>query len=135
MTPDQITLVQESFEKVKPIAPQAGAMFYDRLFTIAPQVKPLFKGNMDEQGEKLMATLAAVVAGLKNLDIIVPIAENLAKRHVTYGVREEHYAYVGEALLWTLEQGLGKDYTPETRAAWEDAYKVLSGVMIDASKK
>lgn len=133
MTPDQITLIQSSFRKVAPIADQAAALFYDRLFEIAPEVKPLFRGDMAAQGKKLMGTLAVVVQGLDDLESIVPAAETLARRHVGYGVTPAHYRPVGEALLWTLEQGLGDDFTPETRAAWAGAYALLSTVMITAA--
>jgi len=133
MTPQEISLVQSSFEKVVPIAPQAAALFYGRLFETFPDVKPLFKGNMDEQGNKLMATLTTVVRSLDKLDSILPAVQNLAVRHIAYGVRPEHYAPVGAALLWTLEQGLGADFTPETASAWAKAYGVLSTAMIEAA--
>jgi nitric oxide dioxygenase len=131
MTPDQIKAVQESFAKVVPISEQAAALFYGRLFEIAPAVKPLFRGDMAEQGRKLMATLAVVVNGLDNLAAILPAASALAKRHVQYGVQAADYTSVGEALLWTLERGLGDDWTPELAAAWATAYGVLSNYMID----
>ncbi|TYC56377.1 hemin receptor [Rhodobacterales bacterium] len=133
MTPDQIQRVQTSFGKVAPIANQAAAMFYARLFDLAPEVRPLFKGDLAAQGGKLMATLGVVVKGLSNLEAIIPAAETLAVRHVDYGVRAEHYQPVGEALLWTLEQGLGSDFTDETKSAWGAAYATLSGVMIKAA--
>jgi len=130
MTPDQIKAIQESFAKVAPISEQAAAMFYGRPFEIAPSIKPLFKGDMTEQGRKLMATLAVVVNGLTNLETILPAASALAKRHVGYGVKPIHYPIVGEALLWTLERGLGADWTPELATAWGDAYGVLSDYMV-----
>ena len=133
MTAEKIQLVQSSFAKVRPIADQAAAIFYARLFEIAPQVKPMFKGDMAEQGRKLMAMLNTVVNGLSNLNGIVPAAQSMAKRHVDYGVRPEHYAFVGEALLDTLAKGLGADFTPATKQAWTDAYGLLSGVMIAAA--
>ncbi|MEP2890576.1 globin family protein [Tateyamaria sp.] len=133
MTPDQITLVQDSFAKVTPISEAAAAMFYTRLFEIAPEVKPLFKGDMTDQGAKLMATLGVVVKGLNDLGPIVPVAERLAIAHIDYGVKAEHYDFVGTALIDTLDQGLADDFTPETRAAWECAYATLSGVMIAAA--
>ena len=105
-------------------------MFYRRLFEIAPEVRPLFKNDMTEQGRKLMATLATVVNGLTNLDSILLVASALAKRHVSYGVKASHYAPVGAALLWTLEKGLGPAWTPEVAVAWTAAYATLSGFMI-----
>jgi hemoglobin-like flavoprotein len=119
MTPAQIKAIQDSFAKVTPVAPQAAALFYGRLFEIAPSVKPLFRGDMEEQGHKLMATLAVVVNGLGNLNAILPAASALAKRHVGYGVKAEHYEPVGAALLWTLERGLGAQWTPDLAAAWD----------------
>ena len=130
MTPEQIKAVQESFAKVVPISEQAAALFYGRLFEIAPEVKPLFRGDMKEQGRKLMATLAVVVNGLGNLEAILPAASALAKRHVSYGVKAAHYAPVGAALLWTLERGLGAQWTQDLAAAWATAYATLSGSMI-----
>jgi hemoglobin-like flavoprotein len=130
MTPEQIKAIQDSFAKVKPIAEQAAALFYGRLFETAPDVRPLFRGDMTEQGRKLMATLAVVVHGLDNLESILPAASALARRHVGYGVKAADYAPVGAALLWTLEQGLGEQWTPELAAAWTEAYTALSKFMI-----
>jgi hemoglobin-like flavoprotein len=130
MTPEQTKLVQESFAKVAPIADQAAVMFYDRLFEVAPAVKPLFRGDMAEQRRKLMATLAVVVKGLSDLPSILPAASALAKRHVGYGAKPEHYAVVGDTLLWTLARGLGPQWSPQLAAAWTAAYAALSGFMI-----
>jgi hemoglobin-like flavoprotein len=130
MTPDQVNLVQQSFAQVAPIADQAAVMFYDRLFEIAPAVKPLFRGDMTEQGRKLMATLGVVVNSLGNLEAVLPAASALAKRHVDYGVKAEDYTPVGAALLWTLQQGLGEHWTPQLEEAWGAAYTLLSGYMI-----
>lgn len=131
MTPDQVAIVQQSFAKVAPIADQAAVLFYDRLFEIAPAVKSLFPSEMAEQRRKLMATLALVVNGLSNLETILPAASALATRHVAYGAKPEHYPVVGAALLWTLEQGLGEDWTKEVADAWTDAYALLSVFMIN----
>jgi nitric oxide dioxygenase len=130
MTPDQVSLVQQSFAKVAPIADQAAVMFYDRLFEIAPAVKSMFPADMREQRRKLMATLGIVVNGLSSLEMILPAASALATRHVAYGARPEHYPVVGEALLWTLEKGLGADWTEDVADAWTAAYATLSGFMI-----
>jgi hemoglobin-like flavoprotein len=131
---DQVALVQSSFAKVAPIAPQAAALFYGRLFEIDGTTRPLFAhANMAEQGAKLMATLGTVVAGLRRPEAVVPAAEALARRHVAYGVQEAHYASVGAALLWTLREGLGDAFTPEVEAAWGAAYTLLAGVMIEAA--
>ncbi|MFG1432570.1 globin family protein [Xanthobacter sp. V2C-8] len=133
MNTEQIELVRASFAKVVPIKDAAAGLFYGRLFETAPEVKPLFKGDMTEQGRKLMATLAVVVNGLANLDAILPAVKALAVKHVDYGVVPEDYAKVGAALLWTLEQGLGADFTPDVREAWASAYATLSDAMIQAA--
>jgi nitric oxide dioxygenase len=130
MTPDQIELIQESLGKVAPISEEAAALFYGRLFEIAPEVKPLFRSDMKEQGRKLMATLAVVVNGLHNLESILPTASALAKRHIDYGVKAADYEPVGAALLWALERGLGVHWTAELAAAWCAAYGLLSNFMI-----
>jgi hemoglobin-like flavoprotein len=130
MKPAQIELVQKTFADVAPISEQAAALFYARLFEIAPEAKPMFKGEMVGQGRKLMSTLAVVVRGLSDLPSILPAASALAKKHVTYGVKASHYEPVGAALLWTLEKGLGDKWTPEVASAWMEAYVTLSGFMI-----
>lgn len=135
MTPHQIELVQTSFAKVLPISEQAAEIFYARLFELAPGVRALFKGDMVEQGRKLMAMLRSVVGTLNKLDVLVPVAQRLAERHVAYGAQPAHYAVVGQALIDTLDKGLGAEFTPETRAAWETAYGTLSAVMIAAAVK
>ncbi len=129
MTPDQVKLVQQSFSKVAPISDQAAAIFYDRLVEVAPQVKAMFPADMTEQRKKLMATLTVVVNGLSDLSSILPVASALAKRHVGYGAKPEHYPVVGAALLWALEKGLGEEWTSEVAAAWTTAYGTLSGFM------
>ena len=108
MDSTQIKLVQDSFAKVAPISEQAAAIFYDRLFEVAPSVKAMFPADMTEQRKKLMAVLAVVVNGLGNLKSVLPAASALAKRHVSYGAKPEHYPVVGGALLWTLEKGSAK---------------------------
>ena len=130
MNPTQIKLVQDSFAKVAPISEQAAVLFYGRLFEVAPSVRAMFPDDMTEQRKKLMATLAVVVGGLTNLDAVLPAASALAKRHVNYGAKPEHYPVVGGALLWTLEKGLGDAWTPDVAEAWTAAYGTLSGYMI-----
>jgi len=130
MNPSQVKLVRESFAKVAPISEQAAVIFYDRLFEVAPAVKAMFPADMTEQRKKLIGVLAAVVNGLTNLESILPAASALAKRHVSYGAKPEHYPVVGGALLWTLEKGLGEAWTPAVAAAWTAAYGTLSSFMI-----
>ena len=131
MMPEQVRLVQQTFAQVAPIADKAAEIFYGRLFDIAPEVMPLFRGDMAAQRQKLMAALAVVVRGLSDLPSILPAAGALAKRHVGYGAQPEHYPVVGDALLWTLARGLGPQWTPEVAAAWTAAYAALSGFMIE----
>jgi nitric oxide dioxygenase len=133
MTPQQVREIQASFAKVSSIADQAAALFYSRLFDTVPETRTLFRGDMTVQGQKLMAALATVVSGLDRIEAVVPVAQALAKRHVAYGVKPEHYELVGAVLLWTLEQGLADEFTPELRAAWAAAYAVLSEVMISSA--
>jgi hemoglobin-like flavoprotein len=134
MTPEQIFLVQRSWKQVLPIADTAAEMFYTKLFSLDPSVKPLFKGDMKTQGRKLMAMIGTAVGGLTQLDTIVPAVQDLGRRHVKYGVKDSHYDTVGGALLWTLEHGLGDAFTPDVKAAWTTVYGVLSTTMKDAAK-
>lgn len=133
MNPEQIALVQDSFRKVVPIAATAADLFYDRLFAIAPEVRTLFPDDLKEQKRKLIAMLATAVTNLHQVDTIALAVADLGRRHDDYGVKPEHYEPVGAALLWTLEQGLGPDFTPPVREAWTGAYLLLAGVMQDAA--
>ncbi|QDV62901.1 globin family protein [Crateriforma conspicua] len=133
MTPNQIELVQSSWEQVKPISEQAAELFYGKLFDLDPSLKPLFKGDMKEQGKKLMATLSLAVASLTKLESLLPALKDLGRRHVQYGVPDESYQTVGQALLWTLEQGLGEAFTADVKEAWTETYVTLSTVMLDAA--
>ena len=134
MDPRQVQLVQESFAKVLPIADLAAAMFYNRLFETAPELKPLFKGDMQQQGKRLMSMIAAAVRGLNDLGKLVPVVQQLGVRHHGYGVQDKDYATVGAALLWTLEQGLGAAFTDEVKRAWTAVYGVLASTMQDAAR-
>jgi hemoglobin-like flavoprotein len=130
-----ISDVQSTWKIVEGIAPKAAALFYSNLFEVDPSLKLLFKGNMEEQGKKLMQMIGAAVGKLTDLGSLVPILQDLAKRHVGYGVQKAHYATVGSALLKTLEQGLGQAFTPQVKASWTEVYGVMSTVMISASKE
>jgi hemoglobin-like flavoprotein len=129
MTPQQIEVVQASFAKVAPIAETAAGLFYARLFELDPQLKQLFRGDMKRQGMMLMSMIATAVRGLSNTEALLPMVKNLGRRHVGYGVKDSHYATVGQALIETLEKGLGKDFDAQTREAWLGAYSLLSSVM------
>jgi hemoglobin-like flavoprotein len=134
MTPTEKSLVQQTFAQVAPIADQAAALFYGRLFELDPTLKALFKIDMREQGRKLMQVLAFAVSKLDALDELVPAVEALGRRHVGYGVKDAHYDTVGAALLWTLEQGLGPAFTPDVKSAWTTVYGVLASTMKTAAK-
>lgn len=133
MTPRQVELVQTSWEKCVPIADQAATLFYGKLFELDPALKPLFTSDIKEQGKKLMTMITVAVRGLNDLGKLVPAVEDLGRRHVGYGVKDEHYATVGVALLWTLEQGLGDAFTVEVKEAWATTYGVLSSTMQKAA--
>ncbi len=134
MTPHQIELVQKTFTDIKPIADTAAELFYNRLFTIDPKLRPLFKGDIKEQGQMLMSMLGVAVNGLNKLETLAPAVRKLGARHVSYGVRDEHYATVGAALLWTLGQGLGDAFSPTVREAWVSAYSLLANVMQEGAR-
>jgi hemoglobin-like flavoprotein len=129
ITSDDILRVRASFALVVPIKEAAADLFYNRLFEIAPQVRALFPDDLAEQKRKLMAMIATAVGGLHNLDNLVPAVKALGARHVGYGAKAEHYAVVGEALLWTLERGLGEAFTPDVRQSWTKVYGTLAAVM------
>lgn len=133
MTPQQIANIQSSFGTIAGDPERIAAKFYARLFDIAPAVRPLFKSDLTEQGRKLMATLSVVVSGLNDMESLLPVAADLAKRHVSYGVRPEHYDQVGAALIDTLAVELGPTFAPEVEEAWVTAYGALSQAMIAAA--
>ena len=135
MTPRQVELVQTTWEKCVPIADQAAALFYGKLFELDPSLRPLFKTDIKEQGKKLMMMITMAVRGLNDLGKLVPAVEDLGRRHVGYGVKDEHYATVGTALIWTLEKGLGDDFTPEVKESWVTVYGVLATTMQKAAAK
>lgn len=133
MNATTITAVQSTWAMVETIAPHAAALFYKNLFDADPSLKGMFKGNMMEQGEKLTAMIGTAVAKLDDLEGLIPVLEDLGRRHVPYGVKEAHYQTVGESLLKTLEQGLGEAFTPEVRAAWSEVYAAMAKVMISTA--
>lgn len=133
MTPEQLVLVKESWAMVVPIKEQAAELFYGKLFELDPALKPMFKGNMQEQGRKLTAMINTAVNSLDKLEAIVPAVQDLGRRHVAYGVEDRHYDSVGTALIWTLEKGLGAVFTPACKDAWASVYGVLAGTMKSAA--
>jgi hemoglobin-like flavoprotein len=135
MSPEQIHLVKSTWSKVEPISDTAATLFYNRLFELDPALRPLFTSDLGEQKKKLMQTLSFAVAGLNNLEGLLPVVRQLGKRHVGYGVKDSHYDTVAAALLWTLEKGLGPEWTPEAKAAWTTVYLALAGTMKEAAKE
>lgn len=133
LTNEQKTLVTESWAKVEPISETAADLFYAKLFELDPSVRPLFKGDIKAQGVKLMQTLTIAVKSLDKLDTLVPVLQQLGKRHKDYGVKAEHYGTVATALLDTLGKGLGPAFTPATKDAWVAVYGLVSSVMIEAA--
>jgi hemoglobin-like flavoprotein len=133
ITPTEVALVQKSWKQVTPISNTAAELFYGKLFSLDPTLKPLFKGDMKEQGRRLMTMISTAVNGLGRLEAIVPAVQELGRRHHAYGVKPEHYETVGAALLWTLGHGLGEEFTPEVERAWVSTYGVLAKTMKDAA--
>ena len=133
MIPQQKMLIQKTWSQVVPIADQAAAIFYQRLFEIDPSTRPLFKTtDMAQQRKKLLQILGVAVSSLDNLGALSKTVEDLGRRHAGYGVKDTHYDSVGVALLWTLEQGLGDAWTSEAAAAWKEVYGILSSIMRQA---
>ena len=133
MTPEKITLVRSSWQQVLPIQDTAAQLFYGQLFELDPSLRSLFKGDMVEQGRKLMTMINMVVISLDKLGPILETIEDMGRRHVAYGVTEAHYDTVGSALIWTLGQGLGEQFTPAVENAWADAYNTLASAMKQAA--
>ena len=134
MDSSSIQLVQNSWQKVEAIGPQAAALFYQNLFDADPALKPLFKGDLQAQGKKLIEMISIAVNKLTELNVLIPVLQNLGKRHGGYGVQDSHYDTVASALLKTLGQGLGSDFTAEVKAAWTNVYGVMADVMKAAAK-
>lgn len=136
MRNDQIILIETSFAEVNAVRDDAAALFYERLFVHDPALRSLFGDtDMAQQGQKLFSALRLVVASLRNLPAVIPVLEDLAERHATYGVRTAHYATVGTALIETLSLYFGLRFTPDLRAAWVSAYETVAGVMISAADR
>lgn len=123
-------LLRSSFRTVSRSGPQAANRFYEILFGISPSIRALFVNDLEQQGAQFISKLGLIVADLQNVDSLVPVLEDLALRHVAYGVRPEHYALVGRALQQMLAEVLEDEFTPETREAWAKAYAEISGLMI-----
>ncbi len=135
MSPEDIRLVQASWQQVAPISETAAALFYSKLFELDPRLQDLFEGDMGEQQRRLIAMLDTAVGRLSNLGAIVPAVQALGRRHVDYGVRDHHYYTVGAALLWTLREGLGEHFTEQVESAWVSVYTTLADVMRNAARQ
>jgi len=134
MTQKQIELVKSSWSIISTIDPLVvGGLFYNRLFEIEPETKKLFRESIAERSKTLMATLSYIVSKLDKLEDIIGEVHKLAQRHTTYGVKPEHYIIAGDILIWTLEQGLGKNWNQELQEAWIECYTILSNAMISAA--
>ena len=132
MTNEDILLVQLSWRKVLPIKEDVAELFYLKLFELDPALRALFGGDMEQQGTKFVQMITAAVRGLDRMDALLPAVRELGMRHAAYGVRDEHFGTVGTALLWTLEQTLRADFTPDVKSAWIKTYGVLSQYMREA---
>jgi nitric oxide dioxygenase len=135
MTTNQITTVQQSWEKVKPVLQKTGESFYQKLFEKAPQLRHLFKEDVSAQAGRLGYMLTYIVSRLDKLDTLMHDVQNLAIRHNKYGAEPEHYAVVGECLLATLKESLGTDWTKQVKDAWTAVYILLSDAMIQAQQE
>jgi hemoglobin-like flavoprotein len=129
LTAKDIALIRASFARIVPIQDTVADLFYDRLFTVSPKLRELFPADLRGQKRKLMQMISTAVRGLSDLDALAPAVRALGARHSGYSVTTEHYWLVGEALLWTLERGLGGDFTPEVCSAWLKLYQVLAATM------
>jgi hemoglobin-like flavoprotein len=135
LTVAQKTLVQDSFAIIAPLADDVAVLFYRRLFELDPSLQRMFRGDMADQRKKLMQMLTAAVKGLDRLDQLVPVVEDLGRRHARYGVADAHYDTVGAALLWTLEMVLGRGFTADAKTAWATVYGVLATTMKEAARE
>jgi hemoglobin-like flavoprotein len=129
----KIALVQESFEKLASLGNETAEVFYNELFAIDASLRPMFMGDMRDQNAKLFAALDFIVGSLHAPYQFLDSVESLARKHVTYGVRPEHYTYVGNALLRTLKKQLGPQFTAELCDAWAEAFKTIAKIMKDAA--
>ncbi len=135
MNPQSVVRVRTSWQQVRPQGPTVATLFYENLFAAQPALRSLFKTDLDTQGRQLVAMLDAAVQSLDDLPTLVPVLQRLGSRHAGYGVRDEHYAVVGAALLKTLSQGLGDAFTPAVRDAWVELYDLVASTMTAAARE
>lgn len=135
MTMAQIALIKKTWKTFRLLSPNTvGGLFYAKLFADSPALRKMFPANMEQQHQKLMDMLTAIVTRLDKLDELTNDIAAMAQRHVEYGVKPSHYKLVGSALLWTLQKGLGKDWNEEVKNAWTTCYTVLADAMLKGSK-
>ena len=135
MTDAEIRLVKQSWRTLRAIDPGiVGDLFYSKLFMANPSLRNMFPKKMDEQYNKLMEMLSVIIARLDRMDELNDDIAAMARRHIQYGVRPAHYKLVGNALLWTLRQGLGQDWTLEVEQAWTKCYSNLADTMMRAAE-
>ena len=134
MTSDQIIIVQSTWNQLQPMGPTVARLFYSRLFELDPRLRRLFQSDLEQQGQRLVAMIDVAVGALDQFDTVTPTVRALGERHIRYGVQAHDYDTVGEALLWTLSQGLGNAFTEEAREAWLAVYTALAGEMQHAKQ-
>lgn len=134
MNSNEIDLVKASFNLLHPIAPKAAELFYARLFTVAPSVRPLFSQDLRKQGAMLMQAISLVVRNLDNPQSVLGTLHAMGRRHVAYGAEPAHYDVVGDVLLWTLQECLGESFSSADRLAWGKAYSLISSAMIHGAE-
>ena len=134
LEPSEVRIVKQTYAMVNCVVTTASKLFYDRLFELAPELRGMFKGDLRSQGFKLMATLKFMVDALDNPAMMASLTQRMGEQHSMFGVREEHYEVFGEALLWMLQQTLGRSFTPEVREAWANAYTLWTDMMKEAAK-
>jgi hemoglobin-like flavoprotein len=132
MTPEQRKIVHNSFRKTIQKREDFAEYFYACLFDIAPEMKPLFREDIEEQAHRFIGMVSLAVAGMKDHETVSPEFENLGRRHRGYQIRASHYEPFGRALIWSLGQVLEKDFTPEVRQAWTAWYELVAQIMAGA---
>lgn len=133
MTPEQTALIQGTWARLVNSGEDAAALFYERLFALDPSLRGQFRGDIASQGKKLVDMMQSIVGGLDHFEQLLPAARELGRRHHYYGVRDEDYGPVGEAMLWMLAEALGDGYTPEADRAWRELYALLAAAMIEGA--
>ena len=126
----QIRLVRESLPRVRERLVPASMDFYDNLFALAPELRPLFRSDIASQGMRFMSTLATIADLLDAPAELGTEIDELAKAHAGVGVQAAHFAPMGAALMVTLAETLGEEFTPELQAAWHAAYDHFAALMI-----